>query len=38
MQKLTPFRVAVADHAPFMRRLLGESLLVRGIEVTGAVD
>jgi two-component system chemotaxis response regulator CheB len=38
MQKLTPFRVAVADHAPFMRRLLGEALLVRGIEVTGAVD
>ena len=38
MQKLTPFRVAIADHAPFMRRLLGESLLVRGIEVTGAVD
>jgi two-component system chemotaxis response regulator CheB len=38
MQKLTPFRVAVADHAPFMRRLLGESLLVRGIEMTGAVD
>jgi two-component system chemotaxis response regulator CheB len=38
MQKLTPFRVAVADHAPFMRRLLGESLLVRGIDVTGAVD
>lgn len=38
MQKLTPFRVAVADHAPFMRRLLSESLLVRGIEVTGAVD
>jgi two-component system chemotaxis response regulator CheB len=38
MQKLTPFRVALADHAPFMRRLLGEALLVRGIEVTGAVD
>jgi two-component system chemotaxis response regulator CheB len=38
MQKLTPFRVAVADHAPFMRRLLSESLLVRGIEVTGTVD
>jgi two-component system chemotaxis response regulator CheB len=38
MQKLTPLRVALADHAPFMRRLLGESLLVRGIEVTGAVD
>jgi len=38
MQKLTPFRVAIADHAPFMRRLLGEALLVRGIEVTGAVD
>ncbi len=38
MQKLTPFRVAVADHAPFMRRLLGEALLVRGIEVTGAVE
>ena len=38
MQKLTPLRVAVADHAPFMRRLLSEALLVRGIEVTGAVD
>ncbi len=38
MQKLTPFRVALADHAPFMRRLLSESLLVRGIEVAGAVD
>jgi two-component system chemotaxis response regulator CheB len=38
MQKLTPFRVALADHAPFMRRLLSESLLVRGIEVTGTVD
>ncbi|MGD0166711.1 MAG: chemotaxis protein CheB [Gaiellaceae bacterium] len=38
MQKLTPLRVAIADHAPFMRRLLGESLLVRGIEVTGTVD
>jgi two-component system chemotaxis response regulator CheB len=38
MQKLTPLRVAVADHAPFMRRLLSESLLVRGVEVTGAAD
>ena len=38
MQKLTPFRVAVADHAPFMRRLLSESLLVRGIDVTETVD
>ncbi len=38
MQKLTPFRVAVTDHAPFMRRLLSEALLVRGIEVTGTAD
>jgi len=38
MQKLTPLRVAVADHAPFMRRLLGEALLVRGIEVTGTAE
>lgn len=38
MQKLTPFRVAVADHAPFMRRLLSEALLVRGIEVTGTAE
>jgi two-component system chemotaxis response regulator CheB len=38
MQKLTPLRVAVADHAPFMRRLLSEALLVRGIEVTGTAD
>lgn len=38
MQKLTPLRVAVSDHAPFMRRLLSEALLVRGIEVTGTAD
>jgi two-component system, chemotaxis family, protein-glutamate methylesterase/glutaminase len=38
MKKLTPFRVVIADHEPFMRRLLSESLLVRGIEVTGTVD
>jgi two-component system chemotaxis response regulator CheB len=38
MRKLTPFRVAIADHEPFMRRLLSESLLVRGIEITGTVD
>jgi two-component system chemotaxis response regulator CheB len=38
MHKLTPLRVAVADHEPFMRRLLSESLLVRGIEVAGTVD
>jgi two-component system chemotaxis response regulator CheB len=38
MHKLTPFRVAVTDHAPFMRRLLSEALLVRGIEVTGTTD
>jgi two-component system chemotaxis response regulator CheB len=38
MLKLTPLRVAVADHAPFMRRLLGEALLVRDIEVTGTAE
>lgn len=38
MKKLTPFRVVIADHEPFMRRLLSESLLVRGIDVTETVD
>jgi two-component system chemotaxis response regulator CheB len=38
MQKLMALRVAVADHAPFMRRLLAESLLVRGFEVAGVAE
>ena len=38
MRKLTPFRVAIADREPFMGRLLSESLLVRGIEITGTAD
>ena len=38
MLNLNSLRVAVADHAPFMRRLLGEALLVRDIEVTGTAD
>ena len=38
MQNLNSLRVAVADHAPFMRRLLGEALLVRDIEVTGTAE
>lgn len=38
MQNLTSLRVAVADHAPFMRRLLEEALVVRGLEVAGTAD
>jgi two-component system chemotaxis response regulator CheB len=37
-RKLTPLRVAIADGSSFMRRLLAESLLVRGFEVAGLAD
>src|SRR5512142_1043070 len=38
VHKLTPLRVAIADGSSFMRRLLAESLLVRGFEVAGLAD
>ncbi|MGZ4411231.1 MAG: chemotaxis protein CheB [Gaiellaceae bacterium] len=38
VRKLTPLRVAIADGSSFMRRLLAESLLVRGFEVAGLAD
>jgi two-component system chemotaxis response regulator CheB len=38
VHRLTPLRVAIADGSSFMRRLLAESLLVRGFEVAGLAD
>jgi two-component system chemotaxis response regulator CheB len=38
VKKLTPLRIAIADGAPFMRRLLPESLIVRGFDVAGIAD
>jgi two-component system chemotaxis response regulator CheB len=38
MHKLSPLRIAVADGSAFMRRLLAESLIVRGFEVAGVAD
>src|SRR5437764_12972554 len=38
MHKLSPVRIAVADGSAFMRRLLAESLIVRGFEVAGVAD